>query len=226
MTTILIIFAVLAVIGFLSEKSASKPSGQEQAKDSIPVALETLEKELKEKVGDIPAQVAKRKEACRSLGVDSLALHIYDEIKHYSSWIKNGPDYVCPEVRNPKSKNTGGSTWESFTFDLKRGSYAMEFKQHGFSLPDGEYADHAELKVFDVKDGVEKLVLLVNASKREPYAEFEKYAPFDVEAFIPGDWINEFAELKDQLKLHDEQRKLKEKYDPEKLEEQKRNFGL
>ena len=50
--------------------------------------------------------------------------------------------------------------------------------------------------------------------------------PFDVSAFIPGAWVQDFLECYERFQVNKKAREIARKYDPSKIDDLKKRFGL
>jgi len=168
-------------------------------------------------------EVQKRKRAAREIGVDKLISDLYfSQIQYYPSWIQHSRDYVPDEIsqatESGSKKEDAEKVIEITLFDKK---YTFEFGSKSFSLPDGENTTHGDLTLYEN----EKKVLKLNCSLN--YDEIcSEWRPFDIEAYIEGNWIGCFTKLKEIIKEKKEQKEIQGAEDPDLVKKMKENFGI
>lgn len=176
----------------------------------------------------IQEEVKKRKGIAEDKKVKELISELYfSEIEHFPSWIKtdHNREYVpviISKATERKEKGAKGDREKKITeIILNNKEYKFAFQENSFSTPDGEYNTHGLLELFIA----DKKVLAINASLE--HSDYDsKWSPFGIEAFIDGDWIDDFRALKKAKEQDDKKRALKEAEDPEKAEKLKRDFGI
>jgi len=84
-----------------------------------------------------------------------------------------------------------------------------------------DYCTHGLLELFSD----EKKLLAINVSLEVSEYDSE-WRPFDIEAFIDGDWINGFRHLKELIEKSEELEEYERVEDPKKVQELKDNFGI
>ncbi len=115
--------------------------------------------------------------------------------------------------------NIGERDKEITEITLNGKDYMFVFQESSFSTPDGEYHTHGLLELFS---GDRKL-LAINASLE--YSRFlSEWKPFGIEAFIDGDWIEDFRALKKVKQKDERERALKEAEDSDRTAKLKKDF--
>lgn len=176
----------------------------------------------------VQEEVSRRKKIAEDKKVKELISELYfSEIEHFPSWIKtdHNREYVpsiiskATERKEKNGKNDRDKKITEIILDGKE--YKFAFQENSFSTPDGEYNTHGLLELFTD----DKKVLAINASLE--HSDYDsKWSPFGIEAFIDGDWIEDFQKLKKAKEQDKKKRALKEAEDPEKTEKLKRDFGI
>jgi hypothetical protein len=67
--------------------------------------------------------------------------------------------------------------------------------------------------------------LAINVSLEHNEYDSE-WRPFDIKAFIDGEWINDFKHLEEAIQENDKLREQKKAEDPKKVRELKDDFGI
>lgn len=176
----------------------------------------------------IQEEVKKRKQVAEDKKIKELVSELYfSTIEHFPSWIKadHNREYVpsiISKTTERKEKGAKGDRDKKITeITLNGKEYKFAFQENSFSTPDGEYNTHGLLELF-IGD---KKVLAINASLE--HSDYDsKWSPFSIEAFIDGNWIDDFHALKKAKEKDERARALKEAEDPEKAEKLKRDFGI
>lgn len=164
----------------------------------------------------IEAEVAERKQRAQELGVDGLITGLYyNNIRYYPSWIKRGA--VCSLVRDAVDLKD-----KRVKLSLKNGrDYIFSFKEHGFTMPDGEWVNSGTLELFHNN----KKVLSLDMSLENNRTDSQWY-PLDIEAFVEGDWVKDFKELEKRIETERQEERRREQEDPERLKKLKEDFGI
>lgn len=89
------------------------------------------------------AEVERRKERARSLGLPDLVFRLYfDGIKHYVAWSQSSPDAVHPDFRSataiPKRALKGLQSFEGVELPVEGSKFIFAFDSHITTMPDGE----------------------------------------------------------------------------------------
>ena len=176
----------------------------------------------------VQEEVSRRKKIAEDKKVKELISELYfSTIEHFPSWIKtdHNREYVpsiisrATERKEKGEKNDRDKKITEIVLDGKE--YKFAFQENSFSTPDGEYNTHGLLELF-VGD---KRVVAINASLE--HSDYDSnWRPFGIEAFIDGDWIEDFQKLKIAREQDEKKRALKEAEDPEKTKKLKRDFGI
>lgn len=171
-------------------------------------------------------KVEEIKSRANELGVPELINELYHKnIKYYPSWIEHSRDYVPSVVISAvkevnKQEKSNGKEWERIKINLKGKEYIFDFEEHSFSV-EGDYCHQGNLGLF--LDN--KKMLALSMSK-----DLDKYDSiwwvFNVDAFIESDWIKDFKELKEAIKLQEIERNKKKREDPSKIVKLKKDYGI
>ncbi len=163
-------------------------------------------------------EVGKRKQRAETLKLRALFEELYfHNIIYYPRWIKHSRSYVPSIVTSVIELEK-----EAIQIELNGKKYLFCFKENKFSTPDGEAHRHGLL---ELSLSNERLLALNAAFDYE--REYDPdWSIFGIEAFIEGDWIRDFQELKHRIEVEYEERKRREQNDPQKLASLKRNFGI
>ena len=170
----------------------------------------------------------KRKGIAENKKIKELISELYfSEIEHFPSWIKTEHNHeyvpsIITEATERKEKGAKGDRDKKITeINLNDKKYKFAFQENSFSTPDGEYNTHGLLELF----AGDKKVLAINVSLE--HSDYDStWSPFGIEAFIDGDWIDDFHALKKAKSRDDRERALKEAENPEKAKKLKRDFGI
>ena len=167
----------------------------------------------------VEQEVKKRKKIAQEKGVNILIADLYfGKLKYYPSWIKQSGNYVPKLVNEAKEEKKGEKEVTTIVFAGKQ--YRFEFSEHSFSTPD-DYVTHGLLELFSG----EKKCLGINVSLEHGTYDSE-WRPFDIAAFIDGDWIDDFKHLKEAIQKNDKLREQEKAEDPQKVKDLKDNFGI
>ncbi|MFZ3066339.1 MAG: hypothetical protein WA277_13780 [Nitrospirota bacterium] len=194
----------------------------DKLRDSLNTELANLEKALKDQSGDIHHRVAERQELARELELDKKLCEIYEEIKHYPSW--SGRDdwlkYRHYEIDDPKEEKIEHE--HHIQFDLGNKHYELVYTDKGSSTGfDGDYFHHTHLRLLD-SSGI--TLIGINISVEIDY--IRELKPFSVDAFKPGDWIQDILESYELYQANKKKKEIVEKYDHNKIKDLKDNFDL
>jgi len=246
-TTAVILSLIGAALFYNSMQGKNNPVSHEVAStptntnDNIAVKKESVEEDdeyetvsifgAKPRKGTeayrIYQEVEKKKNFAKEKKVDELISELYFEnITYYPSWIKHEDRSYVPAIISSatESKEKGerkDRDKKIIKITLNNKKYKFAFEENSFSTPDGEWNTHGLLELFDG----DKKVLALNVSQE--HTEYDStWSPFGIEAFIDGEWIEDFRSLKKQKIKDDKERALKKAEDPEKTEKMKKDFGI
>lgn len=167
----------------------------------------------------VQEEVRKRKKIAEEKGVKELISQLYfDRLQYFPSWIKKSGNYVPKLINSAQEEKNGDKKVTLISFNGK--IYTFEFSQHSFSTPD-DYCTHGLLERF----ANEKKWLAINVSLENNEYD-SKWRPFDIKAFIDGDWIDDFRYLKEAIQENDKLREAEKAEDPKKVQELKDDFGI
>lgn len=176
-------------------------------------------------------EVKKRKAIAEDKQVKKLITELYfGSIKNYPSLFSN--DYfksmrhqsaILSKAQNQNLKNhTNGSKEKTvIEITLRDRDYKFAIEQHSSSMPD-EYCTRGLLELY--MDN--QRILAVKLSLDGKYSYNIEWKPFDIIAFIDGDWIEDFCVLKNAIEADKNEAAQRRAEDPMKTAELKRNFGI
>lgn len=176
----------------------------------------------------VQEEVRKRKKIAEEKQVKELVSDLYfDAIKYYPNRLKDkqNRDYVSSIVTRATTRgeagNEGGRGKEITEITLNGKDYRFAFQESSFSTPDGEHHTHGLLELFSG----DRRLLAINASLE--YSRFlSEWKPFGIEAFIDGDWIEDFRALKKAKQKDERDRAVKKAEDPDRTAKLKKDFGI
>jgi hypothetical protein len=176
----------------------------------------------------VQEEAKRRKQIAEDKKVKELISELYfSNIEHFPSWIKTDhnreyiPSIISEAVE--KKEKTGKDERDKKITEiiLNDKPYKFVFQENSFSTPDNAWNTHGLLELF----ANDKKVLAINVSLE--HSDYDSnWSPFGIEAFIDGDWIDDFLTLQKAQKEDEKKRALKEAEDPDKTEKLKRNFGI
>ena len=176
----------------------------------------------------VQGEVKKIKKIAEDKQVKELVSDLYfNSIKYYPHWLKNNQigDHVSSIVSNAIERKENGTKKdhdnEIIGITLNGNDYKFIFRESSFSTPDGEWNTHGLLELFSGN----KKILAINASLE--HSDYDSnWRPFGIEAFIDGDWMDDFHALKNAKEKDYKEWLLKEAEDPNKTNKLKQNFGI
>ncbi len=172
------------------------------------------------------AQVEARKRRARELGLDKLLCELWH--RHYLyCWpdqIKRLGHQTCPWVADAIDLDSGKAVDESkketrIKIIVREREYIVGFSEKTYTFP--EYSLYGLLEVFSGSGRV----LAINLSGQVVEWGTE-WSAFDVEAFIEGDWIQDFKHIEKAIVKYSDEQKRREREDPTKVADLKKRFGL
>jgi hypothetical protein len=184
--------------------------------------LQEMEERLKKGTGNVHQKVQERKRIARELRLDKKLVEIYEEIKHYPSWSKRDDWLTCRdfEIEDPQVSEVEHE--KTISFDFKENHYSLKYFDDGSSTDfDGEYFHYTKLTL---QDNFENKLIEINISVEYDYMTV--LSPFDITAFVPGEWMKDFLEGSEQMKCIKKKKELERKYDSDYVSSLKKNFGL
>jgi hypothetical protein len=185
--------------------------------------LARLEEGLKSSSGDVHAKVAERKSLARSLALDQKLTDIWEEVKYYPTWC-NRDDWLkhrqC-EVDDPQGYKREKEVDVAFLLNCHR--YKFTYRDDGGTTGfDGDYFHHTQLSL---RDTTNRVLIEINISI--DYDEVGSVLkPFDVSAFVVGDWIQDFLACYERLQANKKERDIRQQYDFEKVADLKNRFNM
>jgi hypothetical protein len=170
--------------------------------------LARLEENLKYSSGDVHTKVAERKSLARNLALDKKLTEIWEEYR------------IC-EIEDPQEHKLEHEIDVSFL--LNGNGYKFTYRDDGGNtLPDGEYFHHTRLSL---RDTTNRVLIEINIS-----VDFQPYGnvlePFDVSAFVVGDWIQDFLLCYERLQAKKKEQNIRQTYDSKKIAELKNRFDI
>ena len=177
----------------------------------------------------VQEEVRIRKKIAEEKQVKELVSDLYfDVIKYYPSWLKdkrnqeNVSSIVTQATARKEEGNKRERDKEITEIILNGKDYKFVFQESSFDTPDGEYHMQGLLELFS---GDRKL-LAVNVSRDFLRQFLSEWKPFSIEAFIDGDWIEDFRALKKARQKDEIERSVKEAEDPNRTAKLKKDFGV
>ncbi len=179
----------------------------------------------------VQQEVEKKKNLAKEKKVDELISELYfDNIMYYPSWIKHEDRSCVPAIITSatESKEKGKKDERDkkiISITLNERKYKFSYAENSFYHPDlgdSEPTYYGDLELFSENQKLLKLDISIRHSQ---YGSTQ-HNPTDIEAFIDGEWIEDFRSLKKQKQKDDKERALKKAEDPEKTNEMKNNFGI
>ena len=165
-------------------------------------------------------EVEKRKLRAKQLGIPKFMPDLYYYISNYPRWIKdsNNRSLVCPLVTeavdlSEKGTVTGSDDVELIKIRLKGKEYLFSLKQEFYEGEKGELLElfHNDKKVLSLQ-------------------MFSKRRERRIIAFIEGEWIEDFRQLKMNIENEEKEKINKDMASGEKgisaLNKLKQNFGI
>lgn len=180
-------------------------------------------------------EVEIRKRIAKEKGLDRLIIHIYfGYIEHFFRWsCESINDYfkdsypevlsLLREIREFEYQVGDDTKFKSICLFLGEKQYRFDFREKSFNIPN-EYCTHGLLELYKEDEKLFALNLSLdwpNNAYSEP-----KWRPFDIVAFIEGNWINDFEALKQAILQDNENKAVRKAEDSTKTDELKRNFGI
>ncbi len=185
--------------------------------------LVLLEESLRSSSGDVHAMVAERKSLARKLKLDRKLTEIWEEVKYYPGWAKREewPKHRLCEIDDPRVDKRDKE--QDVSLLLNGHSYTFTYLDKGGTTRfDGDYFHQTHLSLRDASNSL--LIEIHISVEHDEYGSVLK--PFDVSAFIPGGWIQDFLECYEKFQANKKARDIKQKYDSGKVVELKDKFGL
>ncbi|MCX5632580.1 MAG: hypothetical protein NTW93_02745 [Phycisphaerae bacterium] len=171
----------------------------------------------------VQEEVREKKKIAEEKEVKELISELYfNHLRYFPIQIKQSGNYV-PKIIDSAIEEKKDEK-EVILILLKGKKYRFEFSKRSSIAPDND-CNYGLLELFSD----EKKWLSINVSLEcSKYSFATKWKPFDIEAFIDGNWINDFRHLK-ELIVKSENEKLREykrAEDSKKVQELKDNFGI
>ena len=184
--------------------------------DSEKDQLEKYPKEKREEV-NVYKVIEKKKKVVRAKRIPELLYKLYNnQIKYYPQWIKNDEarQLVCSLVTDAARLPDG-----RIKINLKGKEYAFLFKKNVFPDHKGNSCVQATMELFKN----DKKVLGLNTSPTNQMT-LSSWISSEVQAFIEGDWIDDFKQLQRQIEYETEAREASSRH--QSIEKIKRDFGI
>jgi hypothetical protein len=184
-----------------------------------------MQEEIKE-AGSEAARVRKEadkiKERAMDSGIPQLISELYhQDIHYYPSWITHTPrDYVPDSITEATKLKEGKDNKDCILLKMKGQEYKFIYKENFLSVH-GDDSSFGDLELF----ANDKKILHINETVY--YNEWGvDHKPISVDAFILGEWVNDFKELKNEIQKAEELRKKKVFENPKEIEKLKKNFDI
>ena len=169
-----------------------------------------------QEVKKVHREVEKKKRKAEKMGLPKLISSLYhDNIKYYPSWIDNAREYV-PIIVERAVKQKASYEEEKLEIILNNKVYLFKYEE------DDEYDNATYLN----------LELYINGKKVFAITKTVFNLDIDIEpsvsvhAFVEGDWINDFLQLDEQIKILEKKRE-KDGFDKSaEISKLKKDFGL
>lgn len=191
-------------------------SALQQLRDALTAQLRDLERELQLSRERIQPSVERRKELAKSLRLGERLLLVVRDITYYASQSERDPAAVCGLVSNVVVTEKSIHDY-TVQFEFKQRRYAVEYTEYtGYEWEDGTFrrSGHVTLRSLD---GVE-----VFTGRFSEYGGPVKFD--DIEAFLPGAWLEEFLELAERIDALGRERTLQ--YELGQVQRQRERFGV
>ena len=179
---------------------------------------------------EIFAEVERRKQRARSLGLTNLVFKLYFEgIRHYATSCQNSPEDVHPDFRSTvaiPARKTGrhGEKEEGVELLVEGAQFRFVFRSRTTTMPDGEDYHSGILSLF--VDGQEVFGLECHGT----WDEFLglQWSHHDVDAFVEGSWFEPLVAMNKKVVDWKEQRKAERERSRglAKAEALRKKFGL
>ncbi|ODS34494.1 MAG: hypothetical protein SCARUB_00370 [Candidatus Scalindua rubra] len=159
-------------------------------------------------------EAEKRRKKAKMMGIPELISGLYhDNIKYYPSWINHSREYVPTIVERAHKQEDG--------YNKEKVEIVLNNKICLFKYQKPLITDYGQLKLYI--DG--KKVFAV--SEEEYHDEYyDNYHPILVDAFVEGEWINDFQQLDKQIKILEEKRAKEGFENSAEISKLKKDFGL
>lgn len=199
-------------------------SAVQNLRTTLKEELSDLERNLKAASGDIHAKVAELKSLCKKLQLDQKLLAIYEEVKNYPQW-STREDWLQSKYRLCEIDDPKGAEREKerdISFSLHGHLYKLTYHDEGSRLIFGDYVHLTQLSL---RDGFNNLLIEIRISVDvDQFGVMSK--PDDVNAFVPGTWMQDILECYEKFQANKTARNIREKYDQEKVQNLKEKFGI
>lgn len=172
---------------------------------------------------NIKAKIKKRKDRAKQLGVDKFMGKLFNDLRCYPKWFVSNKEYtpLITDARSLENEKRGDDVWGKWQITLKGNNYIFAFKDYPLSTSRGVYGHNGKFEVW--KDDTKVLALDITLGT-DPYQLKQEWSAFDIEAFIEGEWIQDFRELYDaSVKAHEDGYK---KIVRKPIDDLKKNFGI
>lgn len=208
-------------LGWVFSRNKNKDHASEKnilTKKEYSSPQESLDQTKQSEAKRIRDLAEKKKEQAMKSGIPQLVDGLYhDSIHYYPSWIKHASRDSVPEIVTDAREINDKKSGDKYLLLIMNG------REYKFTHSEGSYEDiyWGDLQMFLNNERV------LHVNEGVSYNEWgTDYLPNSVDAFIEGDWANDFEELKDQIKKAEEERKRKEFENPGDIEKLKKSFGI
>jgi|GEM_PF-2918558 len=166
---------------------------------------------------DLYRKVEMKKQMAKEMKIPEMFEKLYHtQIRYYPAWIKDNRfrEHVCSLVTDAEDLGDG-----RIKIRLKENDYVFAFKKENIFNQEGKLYLRAKMELF-LND--KKILGLHMVNTGQMLAT--KWRSSDIEAFIEGDWINDFKQLHQQIEVEATKRVKEDK--KEKLDKIRKDFGL
>ena len=197
------------------------PTALEAIRESLSNDLHALEQELREKSGDVHAQVEARKSLAEDLKLPEKLTEIYQEIRSYPAFARvcDSPKFNLCELDDLRYVEGSNEEAIEFRTNDRRYTYTVIYEDEGCYTLDGD--DIHDVRLVLKNDRDVELIGIIASKEVDDVVE-----PFDIDAFQPGEWIKDFLTLYERLQANRHRREIESQYDPEEVSGLKKRFGL
>lgn len=172
---------------------------------------------------EIKREVQKRKDAAIALGLPDILEFVVEQTSFYPQWKEKSSGHCLPEIENPR--NTVIEKLKCVAFLFNGREYAAGKNDQDLYLPDGEIWTTRKYSLYN---GDGNLLFRIQGPVEDNGYGWSTYKFGSINAYIPGEWTDDFVKLHRLLKEHKERREAdqKAKSADEELRKLRNDFGL
>lgn len=198
------------ILKLLKESFFGTPEQREKSKQEA--ARQRIEKEAERRI-----------DRALSLGVEEFIGKFWNSLKHYPSWFNDGRNRrSTPLISDAKElgvEKRDNREWRKIQITLYGKDYIFAFEEHN---PPLELDDVLKMGTLELYADNKKVLSLCMSLDFDEYSS--DWSSFKIEAFIEGQWVNDFKKLySENQRVSEEMRKELGREDPDQL---KKNFGI